>query len=105
MRAALVILLTVVALIAGCALVVKYAAGPNTFDEARANQQRRDEALRLASFEIAKTFDAVTDWREGRLQFTAQLKEALIRSDDRPVFFRGRVRDIGSAEGSYVVTF
>ena len=51
------------------------------------------------------TVNAVTDWAEIKHKYTANIRSALVRDDGRPVFFSGALRDIDSANGSYVVSF
>ena len=39
------------------------------------------------------------------MQFTVDVRRALVRADGRPMFFVGSIRDIDRAADSYVVTF
>jgi hypothetical protein len=56
-----------------------------------------------AAAEAEQNANAVKSWTGIDWKFTANVRSALMRSDGRPVFFSGRLRDIDvSCEGHYL---
>jgi hypothetical protein len=67
-------------------------------------QSKEPEKVIDASFAaFAKGHDAVTDWHEGLalFAFTYEVQDRLLRSDKRPIAFKGDLQDIKRNAGKY----
>lgn len=63
------------------------------------------EEIRAASMvsEAVKKFNAVEDWEPKKLEFSIQLRRALIREDQRPILIKGEIHDIDvTSNGTFV---
>ena len=66
------------------------------------------QILKQAVSDMVKKHNAITDWEKNLntyRSYTIQVEDALIRSDNRPILFFGRVNDIAKKANKYFIHF
>jgi hypothetical protein len=68
------------------------------------------QILKQAVSDMVKKHNAITDWDKNLdtyspYTYTIQVEDALIRSDNRPILFFGRVNDIAKKANKYFIHF
>lgn len=96
-------------LVYGMALALPLSIGcrpspDNLFEKRRIAEKNRETAMASAEDQAAASFNAVIGWQRIPAASTANVKAALMRADQRPVFFSGRLRDLDTAGDGYTVT-
>lgn len=91
-------------LVLGATATVSACGNSDPNAEVREARAQRANARASALAGVPQNLNAVTDWKVMGPKSTANVKDALIRSDGRPVAFIGRLHDVDMVQDSrYVI--